>query len=179
MKRQLTTLMAATAFAVLANGPVMAQTDDTSTTRHAEGEHHGGDRSKMHRGKKGDRFGNPRHMVKRLQRELDLTDLQKQAIDNSLLAAKPEADALRDASRANHKAMRELSPDAADYDLQLQALADERGQLEADRAKLHGRIRAEIDAQLTDEQRQRLAEIKSERKERAGKRRADRSSTKS
>ncbi|MEQ8207794.1 MAG: Spy/CpxP family protein refolding chaperone [Woeseia sp.] len=179
MKRQLTTLVTAAAFAVLANGSVMAQTDDTSPPRHAEGDHHGGDRSNMHRGKKGDRAGNPQHMVKRLQRALDLTDLQKQAIDNSLLAAKPEAEALRDASRANKKALRELATDAADYDLQLQTLSAERGQLEADRAKLHGRIRAEIDAQLTDEQRQRLDEIKSERKERGSKRRADRSSGKS
>lgn len=116
-------------------------------------------------------FRNPERFAERLQEKLQLNDLQRQSISNVLLAAKPHAETLREASHANRKSMRELDSTAADYSSRSDALAAERGRLAAEMAGLHAQVRADIDAELTPEQREKMADALSRRHEGRGKKR--------
>lgn len=176
MKGQLTTLMVAVALAAATAVPAAAQQneDPGMSSKHAQSERQGRHGPDRRRGGMDRSNRNPEHMVKRLQRQLDLTDLQQQSISNVLLASKPEAEALRDASRANRKALRDLDTGADDYESRLQALADERGRLEAEQVALRGRVRAGIDEQLTDAQREKLTAMAQKQQERRAGRHADR-----
>lgn len=128
----------------------------TSLAANAEGDHHHG----MHEGGPPAMrdFGDPERMLEHLTRALDLDDTQKARIDNIITAAKPEIDALRERTHDTFASMRELDPANSDYATRLQNLATENGQLATDATLLHGRLRAEIYAELTQEQRQQLME---------------------
>jgi Spy/CpxP family protein refolding chaperone len=121
---------------------------------------HGGDRDWRH-GHEGMRpgfGGDPERMVEMMSRHLDLDETQALTISNILQAVQPEADALRERSRANHEALRGLDVNDADYNATLQNLSAESGELAAERTLLHGRVRGEIHAVLSAEQQQVLAE---------------------
>lgn len=105
-----------------------------------------------------DEFGNPARMLKMLTRHLDLDEAQSQNIENILAAAKPEIDALRERSRAARKAMHELDVSDPAYGTELQNLSTQIGALTSEATLLHGRLRADVLSQLTDEQRERAAE---------------------
>ena len=105
-----------------------------------------------------DEFGDPSRMLKMMTRHLDLDDTQTQNIENILTAAKPEIDALRERAQATRKAMHELSVNDSTYGTDLQNLSTKIGALTSEATLLHGRLRADVFAQLTDEQRERAAE---------------------
>jgi len=105
-----------------------------------------------------DEFGDPAHMLERMTRHLDLDDIQSQTIGNILEAAKPEIDALRERAQTTREAMHELDVDDPDYGSNLQRLSTEIGALTSEATLLHGRLRAEVFAELTPEQRERAAE---------------------
>lgn len=128
--------------------PPMVTADDGASEARAGHERHA----------RGDRRNNPERMLKRMQRVLDLTELQSQNIENTMLAAQPQLEALRDASRNNRQALRALDNSSPDYAVRLAELADEKGRLASQKTQLLGNLRADIEAQLTDEQR---AELKS------------------
>ena len=127
-------------------------------------------------GKKGPRgrhfdgpgFGMPHPglMSGRMAERLGLDETQREAVDNIMNAAKPEMKALRERARANHEALKAL--DAGNPGVQNLAISN--GELATEATLLFARVRGEIDAVLTDEQRAELAEIK----ERASDRRAER-----
>lgn len=121
-------------------------------------EHYGHHR--MHPGEPGMMAGGHDldHVVEHLSRLLELTDTQLQAIRNITEAARPEADALRERAQANREAMHALSVTDADYDTKLQNLASENGEVVTQATLLHGRLMAQINAQLTAEQQAKLAE---------------------
>lgn len=100
--------------------------------------------------------------IERLARHLELDDVQRETVENILDAAKPELDALRERLRANHEALRDL--DSSDPEVQNIAISN--GELATEGTLLITRIRGEINAVLTDEQRARLAEGMERRKER-------------
>jgi len=116
--------------------------------RHTWGAGHG-----MHR----DGLADPARLVEMMTRHLDLDDTQSQAIGNILAAAKPEIDALRDRAKGSRDAMRSLDVDDPDYGSSLQNQSVEIGALASEAALLHGRLRADVYAVLTPEQREQAA----------------------
>ena len=130
---------------------VSAQSEDRAANKGHAGERHG------HRGF-GRGFGDPARMIERMSRHLDLDETQQQNIRNIIDAARPEFDELRERARSNRKAMRELDTSNPDYSALLNNLAMENGELVAEGTMLFGRVRSEVDAQLTDAQRAELAE---------------------
>jgi protein CpxP len=102
-------------------------------------------------------YGHPQRMLEHLSRRLDLDETQQQAVKNIVEAATPEMDALRDRARKNRDAVRDLVVSDPDYDAKLSNLARENGELATIATLLHGRLRAEIDALLSPEQRETLA----------------------
>ena len=120
----------------------------------------GGDRDKHrnHEGMRADFSTDPAHMVEMMSRHLDLDETQSQTVSNILLAVKSAADSLRERSRTNHEALRALDVNDANYSATLQNLSAQSGELAAERALLHGRVRGEIHAVLTAEQQQKMAD---------------------
>jgi protein CpxP len=96
-------------------------------------------------------------MAEHLSRRLDLDDNQQQALANVVDAASPEMNELRDKVRENRDAIRDLDANDPDYDAKLSNLARDNGELASAATLLHGRLRAEINALLTPEQRETLA----------------------
>ena len=79
-------------------------------------------------------------------------------------------DALRERGRANRLALRELDTSEADYAVTLDNLAAEHGRLATERIMLMGRVRAQIAAELTEEQRVEAERLMKRTRERAGRR---------
>lgn len=100
----------------------------------------------------------PEEMLSRMTEMLDLDENQSQSIRNIVDAAKPQFDSLRERSRANRDALRDLDINDPDYNAKLQNLSAESGQLASEMTLLHGQVRADIGAVLTAEQRQELSE---------------------
>jgi protein CpxP len=105
------------------------------------------------------KFADPERLVQHLSRRLDLDDTQQQALANVVDAAAPEMSELRESARANRDAIRELDVNDPDYDAKLSNLARENGELASTATLLHGRLRAEMNALLTPEQRETLANL--------------------
>ena len=125
------------------------------------------------KGPRGGRFDGPGFgmphpgmMMGRIAERLDLDEAQRESVDNIMNAAKPEIKALRERAKANHEALRALGPG----DPEVQNIAISNGELATEATLLFARVRSEIDAVLTDEQRAELAELK----DHAGDRRGDR-----
>lgn len=130
-----------------------------------------GERPRHHRGGPGQGMMDPAMMVERMSRHLDLDEIQQQNIGNIVEAAKPELDALRARMHANKTAMHDLDPNDPDYSAKLDRLAVENGELVAEGTVLFGRVRAEVNKELTDEQREQLRAGAEQRRERMGERR--------
>ncbi len=163
-----------TALGLLAAGVTAVNAQDSAPAAESHdvrGDHSGRREHSKHRGGMDRSFRNPERFAERLQKRLQLDDLQRQSISNALLAAQPQANALREASRANHKAMRELDSTATDFANRSETLSAERGRLAAEMASLHAAVRADIEAELTPEQREKMAEAMSKRHEGRGKKR--------
>jgi len=128
--------------------------------RHGPTRHFGGPGFGMHE---------PGMLIGRMAEHLDLDDAQRESVNNIVSAAKPEIEALREKVRANHEALRTL--DASDPEVQNIAISN--GELATEGTLLFSRIRSEVNAVLTDEQRAKLDTAKEHRRER-GERRKDR-----
>lgn len=115
-------------------------------------------------------FGMPGMRLERMAEHLDLDDAQRESVKNIMEAAKPEIKALRERARDNRKALRNIDP----ADPQVQNLAIENGELATEGTLLFARVRGEIHAVLTDEQRAKLAEFQEKRKDRREERRQKR-----
>ena len=126
---------------------VLAQKEDGQ--RESREGHHRGMRSMGHR--------DPARMIERMSSHLDLSELQQEKLNNIMLAAQPEFDEQRGRQKANREAMHALNVDDPDYSSKLEFLAAENGELVASTTMLMGRIRAEINSELTDEQREKMA----------------------
>lgn len=141
-----------TVLAMMTATGVSAATKQHSESGSERGWHRG------HTGMRADFSGDPARMVEMMSRHLDLDATQSQTIHNILQAVQPEADALRERSRANHEALRTLDVNEANYNATLQNLSAESGELATERTLLHGRVRGEIFAVLTAEQQQKMAD---------------------
>ncbi len=143
--------VAATTAAMLcaaAGNCAFAQDAETFAGKQHAREHH------MNR----DDFGDPARMLEMLTRHLDLDEAQAQTISGILEAARPEIEGLRERAQAARKAVHDLDVSEPDYYAKLNNLSLEIGTLTSEATLLHGRLRAEVYAQLTPEQRERAAE---------------------
>jgi Spy/CpxP family protein refolding chaperone len=102
-------------------------------------------------------FPRPDRLVEHLSRRLDLDDTQEQAVQNIVDAAAPEMTEIHDKAKQNREAIRGLDASDPDYGAKLANLARENGELATSATLLHGKLRAEIHAVLTPEQRAELA----------------------
>lgn len=132
---------------------------------------HDGDRRhdrklRFHRGGGHHDAFNPQMMLRHLGKKLELDTTQQQKIDNILSAAKPQLDELRKRAEVNRRAMHELDASDSNHDAKLNSLAAEQGSIVSEQAMLHGRLKADIHAVLTPEQRQELAEKSKKMRER-------------
>ena len=101
-------------------------------------------------------------------RKLELNDEQRKRYREILNAARPEADDLADAMLANRRALRELQKGTELLESEVQEIADLRGQLVSRMIVLKTRVRSQINALLTPEQRERFQKMQ-KRKMRHGK----------
>lgn len=135
-------------FSVTGGAALAAQSDDGADApgRHSEHRQRGRD------------FDGPGYLSGRATELLGLDEEQSQQVKNILEAAKPEFDELRQRGRDLRQALMALDPADADYGAALQNLSVDSGQVATDIALLHGRVRSEVHAILTPEQRSLLAE---------------------
>ena len=131
---------------------------------------HDGDR-RGHHGMMFGEMGNPDRMLEHMVRRLDLDENQEQKIGNILSAASPEAEVLRERGRTTREAIAALDTSDPDYNVKIQDLALEVGEIATAATLLHGRVRAEVAAELTDEQVAELAEGRARMHERFGRHR--------
>ncbi len=131
--------------------------------------------------REGKRFGmhGGQTISARMLERLDLDDMQRQTVNNILEAAKPELDALRDRKRSNSEALSALDPADVNYAVELETISAENGRLANEGTVLQARVRAEVHAVLSDEQRAELERAKNSRKERGGNRKRSRNHTES
>ncbi len=114
----------------------------------------------------GKRFADPELMVERMTDHLDLDDAQRADVLNILEAAKPEAQALREQMIANKEALKSLDVSDPAYATELNNIALSNGQLATEGTLLFTRVRTEIGAVLTDEQRDKLERSMERKRER-------------
>jgi Spy/CpxP family protein refolding chaperone len=161
MNKHLITALSIAIFAATSGGAIAAQA----------GDHEGHERKhRFHRAAGMHEGGDPQRMFRHLARSLELDETQQQELENILSAAKPETEALHERAEANRETMRQLDINDSNYHTRLNELAAEKGAIATDRALLHGRLRSEIDAVLTPEQRQELAGKSEEMRHRLEKR---------
>ena len=110
-------------------------------------------------------------MLEHMADHLDLDDTQRTQVRNIVEAARPEFEALREQMRANRDALISLDAENPGYSTILNDIATSNGRLASDGTLLFTRVRSEINAVLTDEQRDKLARSK-ERMRNAFERRA-------
>lgn len=153
MSRKNTTILTTMIIALLSVGAALAQdAGDGRSERNHDGERRNG---MPHRGQRGSM--DPERAISRMTRRLDLDDVQTEQVRNIYLAAKPELDALRESGRSNRMSMRDLNTEDADYATRKQSLSAEREGISATAKELRDRMRAEVDAVLTPEQREKFA----------------------
>lgn len=105
-------------------------------------------------------FPSPAKMLERMTHHLNLDETQRQNLQNILDAAQPEINALRERARSNREAMRTLDADDPDRSALINNIAIENGQLATEGTLLHDRVRNDIAAVLTDEQREELSKAR-------------------
>ena len=154
MKRRnliLTTLLAGS----LAAGSYAVASQDGFNCKHRDGAH----AERMN-------YGEGRHdPVKRLMRQVDLSESQQSAIKAIAESSRDSTKLAREQIRDSHKALRDLvTSDSYSLD-QARTLADQQAKLSADLTVTRIDSMHQIQQVLTPEQRTKLAELRTERKD--------------
>ena len=102
----------------------------------------------------------PGLMIEHLADRLDLDATQRAQVQNIMEAVRPEFEALREQMRANRETLKALDAEAPGYWTQVNDIAISNGQLATDGTLLFTRVRSEIQAVLTEEQRDKLTRSK-------------------
>jgi Spy/CpxP family protein refolding chaperone len=87
---------------------------------------------------------------------IDLSDEQREKVRSVIDAARPEFRKIADALRANHKEMRSTMRNDEFDEQAVRRVADRQGDLIADMIVLRGKLKSQVAAVLTPEQRQEL-----------------------
>lgn len=112
----------------------------------------------------------PELMLEHMSDHLDLTDTQKESVENILQATRPEAQAIREQLKANRQAIRALDASDPAFEAELNNIALSNGELATAGTLLAVRVRGEVHAVLTDEQIEKLERGKQRIKKRMQKR---------
>ncbi len=127
----------------------------------------GGNRDKgMRDGKRGDH-------IERMRDQLNLSDEQAEKIEALFKAKREEKEEHRQEHREMHQAMMNLDPSSSTYDQQVEQLAEKQATAMVREIKERARMRKEIHAILTPEQREKAQKMFKKRMERAKDRRGD------
>ena len=102
-------------------------------------------------------FPGPGLMIDHMADHLDLDDTQREQVRNIVESARPEIQALREQLRANREALASLETGDPAYSTALNDIAISNGRLATEGTLLFTRVRGEVHAVLTDEQREKLA----------------------
>ena len=150
----------AAATILLAAGAAQAEDQPDSTTGASERPHY--------RGFKGPRgFGGPGampgRMLLRMADELNLSIEQQDSLQGLIDEFQPSWNSLRERASASRSRMMGLTPDDPDYASVTQEVSQQAAVLAAEMVMLSSDFQARAYALLTEEQRQRLEELKSER----------------
>lgn len=158
MKKIIATIMAT---AVLAMGTVFAIAQNTEKTEgdKASGKHSFG---KHGHGKRGGRHGRGGMMF----RGLDLTEAQKAQVKDIMEASRTKVRPIRESMKANRQKLNEVTTNGAFNETQVQALANEQANLSAQLLVERTRVKSQIFALLTPEQKAKAAEMRTQMKER-------------
>ncbi|MEL6869140.1 MAG: Spy/CpxP family protein refolding chaperone [Pseudomonadota bacterium] len=109
--------------------------------------------------------------VERMAQKLGLDDTQRDQVTNIMTAAEPEFNALREQRKSNRDRLQAVDADSAE----VQEIAASNGEIATQVTLLKTRVRSEIDAVLTEDQRAELAQMEARRAERFDRRRGRRS----
>jgi Spy/CpxP family protein refolding chaperone len=148
--------------ASLLGATVLAESGERSS-------HDRGDR----RGMSGGDFGAPGHFSVKMADRLGLDETQRQSVQNIQLAAEPEMTALRERKKANREKMKTLDANDPSRSALFNDIAVENGQLVTEAALLFDRIRNEVGAVLTEEQRAKVDQYRGGKKNRGRKSKAN------
>lgn len=127
----------------------------------------------QHFGKRGKRGGKGM-----MFRGLDLTDAQKEQMKSIRDANSDSVKSLRDQMKANKKQLETLSASGNFNESQVQAIAQQQGALHSQMIVNRERIKAQMFAILTPEQKSKLAEMKANREQKMQERKAKRAERK-
>ena len=104
------------------------------------------------------RMHDPEQMVGRMTRWLELDDNQQQEVSNIMMVASPQLEALKDREKANRMALHTLDANDPDYSVRMQDLAADNVAIAAEWTSVIAEMRGNINAVLTPEQQQKLAD---------------------
>jgi protein CpxP len=162
-------IVAIIAVAIVSIGSILAiaQTTDGGTDKKwgKRGGHHRG--GKMHRGGGGMMF-----------RRLDLTEDQKAQMKSIREASKTATAPLREAMKANHQKLTEATANGAFDEAQVTTIANEGAAIKAQMTVQREKVKSQMFAILTDEQKAKAAEMKATMKQRFQERRNKRGANK-
>ena len=102
--------------------------------------------------------------MQRMAKDLNLSQEQQTQIQKIRSESRETMRAMRDTMLANRDAMEKLDPTAKDYMAQVDKLAAEKGAIVEGMTQEHARVRAEMAAILTPEQRIKADALRKERK---------------
>jgi protein CpxP len=106
-------------------------------------------------------FGHGRgHMAGMMLRGLNLTDDQKAKVKSIFEAAKTDVQPLREALKENRKKLNSVTANGAFDQAQIQAIADEQGALMSKMIVEREKVKSQIIAILTDEQKAKAAQMR-------------------
>ncbi len=120
------------------------------------------------------RFGGPRgfgggamsgRMLLHMADQLELTPEQQDSLRALLAEYQPRWQSLRERARESRRSMMALSPDDANYATATLAASQQAAELAAETVMLAGEFQAQTYALLTEEQHQRLQELRSQRRD--------------
>ena len=103
-------------------------------------------------------FRDPTMMLEKMSEHLGLDELQRQQVENVFASAKPEMELLRERMKINSERKRALADDDPNRAAAMTEIATEEGQLRTEGMLLRDRVHTQINAILSDEQRQKMAE---------------------
>lgn len=111
-------------------------------------------------GKHGNHGKRRGHSMKMLFRELELTDVQKEQIKSIAQASRESSKSLREQVKANREQLRKIGEGGVFSETQVQAIAEQQGALHAQMIVERERVKSQIFAILTPEQKAKAAELK-------------------
>lgn len=108
----------------------------------------------------------PDRMLEHMAEALELTDSQRESIQETMQGQRDEMHALHEQMRANHREMRNLDPADPNYQSLSATLAQRQGELTTQMMLLRSQLHAELMGVLSEEQQAKLSELREQHAQR-------------